>query len=99
MLFDMSFTEFVTTRIIRVIFIIAIVLAVFSTIAVIGAAFSTGTGWGVLALLLSPLIFLLYVLAARVWCEIIIVVFRIAENTGRLVALNDHGDQHPHQHD
>jgi hypothetical protein len=34
---------------------------------------------------LSPLIFFIYVIVARVYLEIIIVIFRIAENTSRLV--------------
>jgi len=36
-------------------------------------------------LILSPLVFLLYAILVRMWCELIIVVFRIAEKTGRLV--------------
>ncbi|MCC5843569.1 MAG: DUF4282 domain-containing protein [Verrucomicrobia bacterium] len=43
---------------------------------------------GIMFLILSPLLFLLYVLGARIWCEMIIVLFRIAENTSRLVEKN-----------
>ena len=39
-------------------------------------------------LVLSPLVFLLYALVVRVWCELIIVVFRLAENTSRLAGQN-----------
>ena len=39
---------------------------------------------GVLALLVSPLFFLLYVAASRVWLEVMVVVFRIAEHTGKI---------------
>jgi len=88
MLFDLSFTEFVTTRIIKIIFIIGIVLAAILAFALIIGGFSAGTGRGILFLILSPLVFLFYVLLARIWCEVIIVLFRIAENTSRMVDQN-----------
>jgi len=88
MLFDLSFTEFVTTHVIKVLFIIGVIFAAIGTIALIVAGFSAGAGMGILFLLLSPIVFLLYVLGARIWCEMIIVLFRIAENTSRLVDQN-----------
>ena len=87
-LFDLSFTEFVTTRFIKILFIIGIVFAAIGAIAMIISGFSAGVGMGVFSLIISPVIFLLYVLGARIWCEIIIVFFRIAENTSRLVDQN-----------
>lgn len=84
-LFDMSFTEFITTRMIKVLFIIGIIGASFSTLAVLVSGFKTGFFAGLLSLILAPVVFLFWVLLARVWCELIIVAFRIAENTGRLV--------------
>lgn len=85
MLFDLSFTDFVTTRVIKLLFIIGIVFAAVGTLFLIIGGFGNSTGTGVACLVLSPLVFLVYVLLARIWCEMIIVVFRIAENTGRLV--------------
>ncbi len=88
MLFDLSFTEFVTARVIKVLFVIGVVFAAIGTIALIIGGFSAGAGKGILFLILSPLVFLLYVFGARIWCEMIIVLFRIAENTSRLVDQN-----------
>jgi len=85
MLFDLSFTEFITTRIIKVLFIIGVAFAAIWAFVLIVGGFSAGAGMGVLFLILSPIVFLLLVLGARIWCELIIVVFRIAENTSRLV--------------
>jgi hypothetical protein len=85
MLFDLSFTEFVTTRFIKVLFVIGIVFAAIGTFTLIIGGFSAGAGKGILFLLLSPIVFLLYVFFVRIWCETIIVLFRIAENTSRLV--------------
>ena len=88
MLFDLSFTEFVTTRVIKILFMIGIVFAAIGVLALIIGGFNAGIGKGMLFLILSPIVFFLYVLLARIWCEIIIVMFRIAENTGKLVEQN-----------
>ncbi len=83
-MFDLSFSEFVTTRVIRILYILGMVVAGLLTLTLIGSAFSSGFMVGLVALILSPVLFLIYTLLARIWCEMIIVVFRIAENTGRL---------------
>jgi hypothetical protein len=88
MLFDLSFTEFITTRVIKVLFIIGVIFALIGTIALIIGGFSASTLTGIVSLIFSPVIFLLYVLGVRIWCEMIIVIFRIAENTSRLVDQN-----------
>ena len=90
-IFDFSFTDFITIRIIKFLFILGIILAALGTLLLIVTGFSKGIGVGILSLILSPLIFLIYVLLARIWCEMIIVVFRIAENTGRLVERGNQG--------
>ncbi len=78
-LFDFSFTEFVTTRLIRLLYAIGVLLAAVAALVAILRGFNAGAGAGIVALIVSPLIFLLVVILARVWLEIIIVVFRIAE--------------------
>jgi hypothetical protein len=83
-LFDFSFTEFVTTRIIKVLFAIAIIGSAIVAIVYIAASFSSSTGLGILVLLLSPVIFIVYVILARVWLEVIIVLFRIAEHVSEI---------------
>jgi len=87
-LFDLSFTEFVTTSIIKFLYILAIIIAAIAAIAVIVTGFQSGFIGGIIALILSPIVFLIYVLLSRVWLELIIVIFRIAENTSHLVEKN-----------
>lgn len=84
-LFDLSFTEFVTTRVIKILFIISILGAALEALVVLIGFFSRGFFMGILGLIVAPLVFLLAVLLARISLEVIIVLFRIAENTGRLV--------------
>ncbi len=84
LLFDLSFSEFITTRVIKVLFLAGIIVAALTTVGLIISGFAAGINAGVVVLIFSPVIFILYVLAARIWCEIIIVLFRIAENTSRM---------------
>ncbi len=49
-------------------------------------AFNLNTNLGVLALLLSPLLFILVLMGSRVSLELIAIFFRIEENTARLTA-------------
>ena len=89
-IFDLSFSEFVTIKIIKFLYVLAIIASATMTIIFIVGGFATeSVAVGVLFLLLSPVIFMLYVLMARVWLELIIVVFKIAENTSRLIEENE----------
>ena len=83
-LFDFSFSEFVTTKIIKILYGIFIVLAGIAALVAIIVGFIDSAGQGILMLILSPLVFLLYVIMARVWLELVIVIFRIAENVGEI---------------
>jgi hypothetical protein len=85
-LFDFSFTQFITTKIIKFLYLLGMLVAGLFALFVIVSAFSTSALWGVVGLILSPLVFLLYVILVRVWLEIVIVIFRIAEHTGEIAA-------------
>lgn len=84
-LFDLSFTEFVTTRVIKVLFVLAIIISAIGALALLVGGIASGVGTALLAIILTPIAFCLSVLGARIWLEVVIVLFRIAENTGRLV--------------
>lgn len=83
-LFDLSFTQFITTRVIKVLFILAIIFSALAALFMIVSGFAGGALTGIVLLIVSPILFLVYVILARVWLELIIVIFRIAENTGRM---------------
>ena len=81
-LFDMNFEEFITERIIKLLYVLAILGAAgFGLIPAI-AGFQLNFLAGLFGLALWPLIFLLYVVMARVGLETVMVLFRIAHNTG-----------------
>ena len=84
-LFDLSFTDFITSKIIRVLYVLLIVAAALVTLVAIVTAFAKSALLGVLTLLiLAPLGFFVAVICIRVYLEIIIVIFRIAENTAEI---------------
>jgi len=80
-LFDFSFTSFVTTRIIKVLYVLITVLvslvALFYTII----AFRLSTGFGLLVLIIGDPLYIIIVMAFwRLVLEAFVVVFRIAED-------------------
>lgn len=80
-LFDLSFSEFVTPSIIKVIFIVGIVLAALMSLFVFVAFANQGGGAIVAGIVFAPLVFFVYVLFARVLSEVYLILFRIEENT------------------
>jgi Domain of unknown function (DUF4282) len=87
-LFDISFTSFVTMRIIKVVYVITLVLIGLAALAFVVAAFAESVAGGLVVLLIvAPLLSLLYVIYARVLLELVMAIFRIMENTGEQVGL------------
>ena len=81
-LFDFTFSDFVTTKIVKVLYVLWIIAAVVGALFAIVAAFGLSAWLGLLMLIvLAPLGFVIAVIYGRVCLEIIIVIFRIAENT------------------
>jgi len=85
LVFDLSFTEFVTTRLIRGIFVLGVIVSGLWSLRLLVLGLRAGFFSGLLHLVLSLVLFFLSVMFVRVWCELVMVFFRIAENTGRLV--------------
>jgi len=98
-LLDFSFKHFITLSVVKVLYILLLALAGLSwIIVVIGsmiAGFNEGFGAGVLATFMSIIIMTLVVaiqvIVWRVMLELIVVIFRISENTSKLVG----GDTSP----
>ena len=80
-LFDLSFSSFITLKIIKIVFVLMLIASGLYTLFILGAAFAAETALGVIVLILSPVIFLFFAIMARVYLEVLIVVFKIADNT------------------
>ncbi len=83
-LFDLSFHDFVTPKIIKVLFILALIGIGFGTLIMIIVGFGRGFVAGILFLILAPILGFVYILLARLWLEVVVVLFRIEEHTGAM---------------
>ncbi len=80
-IFDFSFSDFVTTKVIKFLLGLAMVGVGIWVIVMIITGFASESWWmGLIFLILSPVIYLVMMLLARIYLELIIVIFRIAEN-------------------
>jgi hypothetical protein len=89
-LMDTRFDSLITPKLIRFLYVVAMIILAIGTIIVIVAAFADKVGSGILALILAPLGALIYLIVIRLWLELIVVTFkirdaaeRVAENTSR----------------
>jgi len=83
-LLDFSFSEFITTRIIKVLYGVSIFLAFVVAMVVIVGAFTESIASGFILIVLSPLWLLLCATVSRITLEMIMVAFRIAEHVSYL---------------
>jgi hypothetical protein len=88
-LFDFSFTAFVTSKIIKFLYGLSIFFIGLATLVFVIISFGASTIAGIFTLLIvGPLIFILGVIYSRVLLEIIMVIFKIAENTAAMARKN-----------
>lgn len=84
-LFDFSFRSLIGPRVVRVAYGITVVLAGLLALAFLVSGLSQGQPVGIVfGLVIGPLYFLLLVVYARVFLEVLMVLFRINDNVERL---------------
>jgi uncharacterized protein DUF4282 len=87
-LFDVDFKSLITTKVIKVLYILSMVGIGLTALAFVVAAFNSNVAAGLLVLVIvAPLLSLLYLIYVRVLLEIVIAIFRIMETNTELVAL------------
>lgn len=87
-LLDTSFSTLVTTRVIRFLYILLLVLVGLGLLGFIVAAIASGSLSQILvALIVGPLMALLYVIYARVILEVILAIFRLLESSREIAFL------------
>ncbi len=80
-LFDFKFRFFITSKLIRFIYVLAFLFAILAYLSLVVAAFFESTLMGLLGLfIVGPIFFFLLLIYARVILELIMVLFSIAEN-------------------
>jgi hypothetical protein len=86
-LLDFSFTSFVTSKIIKLLYGLSILGAGLTAVIMIVCAFAMSALAGIFTLVIvAPLAFAIIVIYSRVLLEIIIVVFRISEHAAEIAA-------------
>ena len=92
---DFSFRRFVTPRLIRILYALSLLAAVFATISWMFSGFASSSWYyGIFTLVTGPVAFVLYVLLARVVMEMVLAVFQIAEYTQRSESGGPPGHRH-----
>jgi hypothetical protein len=79
-LYDFKFSTFVTSKVVRVLYVIITILYSLGAVAFFIKLISKGGSYVVVAIIVVPLAYLLYLTLARICLEFIIVVFRIGED-------------------
>jgi hypothetical protein len=85
-LFDFSFSHLLVLRVVKLLFGVLLLLDAGLCLGLIVQAFGAGFGWGLLVLLFSPMLFVIVAIFVRVFTEILVVLFRIADDTAALAA-------------
>ena len=85
-LFDLNFSRVVTTRVVKWLYLIVIVLVVIGLIGYIATSIISGSVTAiVISVIVGPLVALLYIIIARIGFEVLVAIFRILE-TNREIA-------------
>jgi hypothetical protein len=83
-LFDFTFTHFVTPSLIKILYILSLVAIGLGFLVIVIVGFTQGFLNGLGALIFAGIGAMIYVILARLWLEIVIVLFRIEEYTERI---------------
>lgn len=80
-LFDMSFTKFMTPKLIKVLYILAIVVFSLYSLLILVSFLGAGGPAALIGLIGAPLLWFIGVIYSRVMLEVVMVLFRIERNT------------------
>lgn len=93
LLFDFGFTDFITTKLIKVLYIVGTGLIGIFSLGLMFTSFSQGAATGIIGVVLAPVAFLFGVAFLRVQLELVMVMFRIADSTSAMAADRGAGPQ------
>lgn len=93
LLFDFGFTDFITTKLIKVLYVVGIGLIGVFSLGLLFSSFSQGAMAGILGLIIVPVVFLFAVAFLRVQLELVMVMFRIADNTSAMAGAEARGPE------
>ncbi len=83
-LFDFNFSRFLTLNVMKGLYFFGLVLIALFWLMAVVTGFTQSAGAGVVTFMFGSLVAILYVIFLRVSLELIVVIFRIGENTARI---------------
>ena len=86
-LFDISFANFITIKIIGILYIMAIVMVSLGCLAFLINSFNNGFVGVLTGLIVTPLIWILQVIGIRVGLESLAASIKTSENTARMLEI------------
>ena len=86
-LFDFGFKKFITLSVIKILYILGMGVIALVWLGALIVGFTQGIGVALGVLIVGPLIACLYLIFFRIWLELVVVIFRIGENTSKLVEM------------
>lgn len=84
---DFGFNRFITLGVIKILYVLGLVAIVLGWLIAFVGAFAQGAGAVLFVMIVGSVVAVLYAIFLRVWLELIVVIFRIGENTSKLVQL------------
>ena len=79
-LFDFSFEHFVTPMLVKAVYIVAIVALGLGWLILVAPAFSQSAGFGLVVLLLGPILIFLYLCLIRMTLEFYLAITRMSQD-------------------
>jgi hypothetical protein len=83
-LFDFSFTQFVSEKLVKVAYVFALLLIFFGIVYSVVMSFASSFWSGIWSIIFAPVVFIVAATLIRVWLEFVVVVFRIADHVGNI---------------
>ncbi len=91
-IFDLTFEKFVTPSVVKIIYILILVFAALGWLAIVFSGIANGFGAFLGALIFGTIFVLVSVLLYRIMLEMVMIIFRIGDNTERMAdALENQG--------
>ncbi len=86
-LLDFGFSRFITLSVVKVLYLLGLALIALTWLIMVISAFTNSAGMGLATLVIGSVAAVIYAVLWRVGLELIVVIFRIGENTSKMVAV------------
>lgn len=80
-LFDFSFNKLVTTKVAKVVYVLAVIAISLWSVVILIAGLGQGGAAAFASIIGAPLMWIFAVVAIRIYLEVVIILFKISENT------------------